>query len=254
MEFVTILGNPYPVYGLCILAGIILAALTILVRSRRGEWEKHYIAFLCALAGLLVGSKLLYLVTIADRLWEHRAELLRPEMIKSLLVGGFVFYGGLIGAIAAIAIYCRAARLRFLTTLDALIPCAAIAQAAGRVGCRIVGCCHGIPWDGPFAVTYPEGLHAPAGIPLFPVQLAESAALVVIYIVLMLTGRRREGFSSGLYLICSAVTRFLLEFVRGDAERGTLCGLATSQWIALIMLPVGIALLVRSVRKGRKEV
>nr|MCR5648696.1 prolipoprotein diacylglyceryl transferase [Oscillospiraceae bacterium] len=61
-------------------------------------------------------------------------------------------------------------------------------------------------------------------------------------------------FASGLYLVLSAVTRFLLEFLRGDAERGFLFGLATSQWIALlILLPLGIFLIVRSARKKGSE-
>jgi phosphatidylglycerol:prolipoprotein diacylglycerol transferase len=254
MEYVTIFGRPFPIYGLCVLAGILLAAATILVRGRKEERDLDFLTFLCACVGLYVGAKLLYLITIAPRLIE-RPELLRdPEFVESIVSGGFVFYGGLIGAVAGIAIYCRAMKRRFLAVLDTLIPCAAIGQAAGRVGCHLVGCCYGVPYSGPLAVTYPVGEHVMGGIPLFPVQLAESALLVVIYIVLMLLGRRREGFASGLYLVCSAVTRFLLEFARGDAERGIFLGLATSQWIALlILLPLGIFLIARSARRKGKE-
>src|SRR4030095_6382314 len=28
----------------------------------------------------------------------------------------------------------------------------------GRVGCLIVGCCRGIPWDGPFAIAYSDNV------------------------------------------------------------------------------------------------
>lgn len=254
MEYVTIFGRPFPIYGLCVLAGILLAAASILVRGRKEDRDLDYLTFLCACVGLFVGAKLLYLTTIAPQLWEHRELLRDPEFRESLLTGGFVFYGGLIGAIAGIVIYCRAMKRRFLTVLDTLIPCAAIGQAAGRVGCHLVGCCYGVPYSGPLAVTYPAGEHVMGGIPLFPVQLTESALLLVIFIVLMALGRRREGFASGLYLVCSAVTRFFLEFVRGDAERGIFLGLATSQWIALlILLPLGIFLIARSARRKGKE-
>lgn len=250
MEYVYISGLQLPVYGLCVLAGIFLSAITILFRCTKSELGETYLTFLCSLVGLYVGAKLLYFVTIAPWLWEHRREIFADEeLLAGLFSAGFVFYGGLIGALAGAAIYCKAMKLRFLSTLDSIIPCAAIGQAAGRIGCSIAGCCYGIPWDGPLAITYSPGSPGPSGIPLFPVQPLESALLLLVFIALMILGRRKEGFSTGLYLICSAVIRFFLEFFRGDAERGSLLGISTSQWIALILLPAGIILLVRAVSK-----
>ena len=45
--------------------------------------------------------------------------------------------------------------------------------------------------------------------------------------------------------------RFLLEFVRGDMIRGGGFGLSTSQWISIVLLPLGIYLVVR--KKTDKE-
>lgn len=254
MEYVTVFGLKLPIYGLCVLAGILLAALALLVRGEKKERDLDYLTFLCGCVGLYIGAKLLYLITVAPELWAHRELLRDPEFVESLITGGFVFYGGLLGGIAGIAIYCKCMKRRFIKTLDTLVPCFAIGQAAGRVGCNFVGCCYGVPYDGPLARVYPVGEHAMGGVPLFPVQLTEAAILLVVFIVLMALGRRREGFASGLYLVLSAVTRFLLEFLRGDAERGILFGLATSQWIALlILLPLGILLIVRSARLKGKE-
>ena len=48
----------------------------------------------------------------------------------------------------------------------------------------------------------------------------------------------------GIYLICYAVMRFVLEFFRYDYVRGFLLGISTSQWISIILIPIGILLIV----------
>ena len=75
-------------------------------------------------------------------------------------------------------------------------------------------------------------------MPLLPVQLYEAAGCVLLFLLLdHLTDR---GWPGGrllaLYLALYAVFRFLLEFLRGDAVRGSLGPLSTSQVISLAVL------------------
>lgn len=55
--------------------------------------------------------------------------------MKSAILGGFVFYGGLIGGAAGGAIYCRKYKLNMLEVTDAYAAPLTLAQAIGRVGC-----------------------------------------------------------------------------------------------------------------------
>lgn len=78
-------------------------------------------------------------------------------------------------------------------------------------------------------------------LPVYPTQLLESAvgwsALVLLLVV-----RRRQRFAGQLLLVFAGyygVLRFLLEFLRGDPQRGGLGPLSTSQVVAIVT--VGIA-------------
>ena len=50
----------------------------------------------------------------------------------------------------------------------------------------------------------------------------------------------------GAYLVTYGIARFVIEFFRGDPDRGFVLGgaLSTSQAIAAIMVPVGVGILV----------
>ncbi len=57
----------------------------------------------------------------------------------------------------------------------------------------------------------------------------------------------------GAYLITYGIARFVIEFFRGDPDRGFVFGgaLSTSQAIAAVMVPVGIGILVWAHRRGQ---
>jgi len=45
---------------------------------------------------------------------------------------------------------------------------------------------------------------------------------------------------AGLYLICYGIGRFILEFFRGDIERGSVGTLSVSQFISIFILIAGL--------------
>jgi prolipoprotein diacylglyceryltransferase len=110
----------------------------------------------------------------------------------------------------------------------------------GRIGCFMVGCCHGRPAR--WGVRYsPE--HADAGFtrrwvgrPLFPIQLVDSAlsAALVTAGTLLLLGPHQPGAAAALYLCGYGVGRFVLELFRGDSARPYWLGVSEAQWTALI--------------------
>jgi prolipoprotein diacylglyceryltransferase len=133
--------------------------------------------------------------------------------------------------------------------LDAVVCGLAFFLAAGRLGCSMVGCCHGFPSSigfryGPGHVR--DGLPAPwAGVRLFPVQLIELAALVAIgsgSVLFALLGP--DGAALCFFLTSYGVIRFGLEGLRAD-ERPHLLGVSQARWMAVAELATAIALTER---------
>ena len=164
--------------------------------------------------------------------WQAFLWVLAAVVLSRLLL----WLGGLAGA----WLFCKRRRLSFDTLGRDLVPALPLFHAFGRVGCFLAGCCYGIPAPaGWLGVTFPaSAIEAPSGVPLLPVQLYEAAGCVLLFLLLdHLTDR---GWPGGrllaLYLALYAVFRFLLEFLRGDAVRGSLGPLSTSQVISLAVL------------------
>jgi phosphatidylglycerol:prolipoprotein diacylglycerol transferase len=103
-----------------------------------------------------IGSKILFLLVTPREL---AAALSSGNLwnIVGALGGGFVFYGGLIGATAAVWWFCRSRKIEFLRLGDVIMPTVALGQAFGRLGCFAAGCCWGKPASIhlPWAVRFP---------------------------------------------------------------------------------------------------
>lgn len=86
--------------------------------------------------------------------------------------------------------------------------------------------------------------HGPPGIKLLPLQLIESGACLVIFIILMAKGRRMRphGYLLGMYFILYGAARFALEFFRGDGKSMLAGPFTVQQWISLGVLVIGILL------------
>jgi phosphatidylglycerol:prolipoprotein diacylglycerol transferase len=111
--------------------------------------------------GGIVGSKILFiLVTPKDFLEALGSGSLWK--ILGALGGGFVFYGGLIGAAFAVWWFCRERKIDFLRFADVIAPTVALGQAFGRLGCFAAGCCWGKPatMHLPWAVRFPGASRA----------------------------------------------------------------------------------------------
>jgi len=243
-----------PTYGVLLYSGIILG---IWLASRRaalvglpGEKVMDLGAWvvLCGLAG----SKLLLAITDPSYLSSLAG-------LWGLARAGGVFYGGLIGAIAAVVFLLRRYELPFFPIADVLAPSVALGHFFGRLGCFSAGCCYGRACSPAWGVVFTHRLAAeisgtPLGIPLIPTQLYEAAFNLANYGFLAWLFRRRlaSGSVLGAYLVSYGIARFVIEFFRGDADRGFVLGgaLSTSQAIAGVMVPLGIAILLWARRRA----
>ena len=117
-------------------------------------------------------------------------DLLLRGGIKALFCNptgyGLTFYGWLIGAMIFLLCYARYHQIPKSFLMNLFLPSFALAQAFGRIGCFLGGCCYGRPAAG-FGVSYPVGSLPYINFgetPLIPVQLYESAYLSVIFLIL----------------------------------------------------------------------
>jgi phosphatidylglycerol:prolipoprotein diacylglycerol transferase len=236
-------------YGLMIGLGFLCALFVAEYRAKkRGlSTDQVFSIFLLILIFGFIGAKLLFCLV------EIKAILRDPMLILS--GDGFVIYGGIIGGIAAVMLYCRIKKASFLTYLDLLVPSVALAQGFGRIGCFLAGCCYGRETDSAFCIVFQNSLYAPNGIRLLPTQLMMSAGNFLIALVLLLYARkdRKNGRTGGLYLILYSVGRFVIEFFRND-YRGSVGFLSTSQFISIFTLILGILLFATKIfNKGKPK-
>lgn len=236
-----VFGLTLPMFGVMMMLGMV-AAFALLLRCRKyipfTEDDLLSAALWAIILGFL-GSKILFWIV------EFKQVLADPHYLLETLREGFVFYGSLIGGILGLIIFSHRKKLPFFAFADLFIPSLALGQAFGRIGCFLAGCCYGSPSSCAIAVTYPPGAVAPAGIPLLPTQLMESAFLFVLTVVLVALMKRHKPFGTvtGWYLIFYGVWRFIIEFFRSDA-RGAVGALSTSQFIGIFIVLSGIVLLL----------
>ncbi|MBE0426488.1 MAG: prolipoprotein diacylglyceryl transferase [Nitrospirae bacterium] len=229
-------------YGFLVAAGFLLG-LALAIRQAKKEGIPHNkivdLGFYILIAAL-VGSRLFFIFINTGYYIENPLDILK------IWEGGLVFYGGVLLAVPTAIWYARKNFLGIWKTADIFAPSIAIGHAIGRLGCFFAGCCYGktaetLPWG--IIFTNPESL-APTNIPLHPTQLYESAGEFLIFF-LLITLRRYKSFNGQLfmtYLILYSILRFIVEFFRGDVERGFIMyNLSVSQGVSILVLFAAIA-------------
>lgn len=220
-----------------VVALIVVNIAAILICSRRGIVFYDILILECYSGlGAIIGSKILFLCTVFKEV-NWTLFFSDYSYFSSYMNGGFVFFGGLLGAVPMVLFGSRIHGISISEHIDIfgfLIP---LGHAFGRIGCFLAGCCYGIEGDSPISVVFPEGSFAPPHVHLIPVQLIESSLLFLISaIVFIWFIRKRKHGAFRFYVIAYCVVRFIDEFLRGDANRGIILELSTSQWICIIVL------------------
>ncbi|MBQ8742194.1 MAG: prolipoprotein diacylglyceryl transferase [Clostridia bacterium] len=244
--YFSILGKTIPLYGLFFYIGIFISATVASFISHKRSIAKFDVVGcgIFTMIGAGIGAKLLFvIVTLKD--------IIRYNIpIIAIIRGGFVFYGGVIGGLAGLLIYCFSFKMKAVDFLDLFSIVLPLGHAFGRIGCFFAGCCYGIEYHGPLSYTYTiTAGSTPIGVPLLPIQLIEAFLLFVLFSVLIsvfIHHPERKLLYATLYLLSYSVIRFILEFFRGDVERGSLWNLSTSQWISIVILSVTTVLSLRA--------
>lgn len=216
-------------YGLMMMVAFLMAGWAIQLDLRRRGLNEDYAAdiIIAGVIGGLVGAKLWYVV-------------LTGESDALFRRGGFVWYGGFLGAVAAILLNGWRRRVPGRFTAEFCAAPLALGYAIGRVGCFLVNDDYGVPSNLPWAMKFPDGLppttvanlqstgvQFPPGtdpmqvVAVHPTQLYETALMFLVFLWLW---RRRAhghgvGWLWGCYLVFAGAERFLVEFVRAKDDR-----------------------------------
>ena len=230
-------------FGLCFALAFLAAGA--LVYKRFGELGKPkdwgYEMGFAALVGGIVGSRVYFIVQNYDQV--------KDDLLGNLFSGsGLVWYGGVIGGALAVVIWARFRGFLGLALLDLCAPALALGYAIGRCGCQLSGDGdYGKPWDGPWAMSYPDGT-VPTERTVHPTPIYETLAMGLgAWILWQLRERVRAGCLFAIYLIYAGTERFLVEFIRRNTEDSV--GLTTAQLESLGMMIIGICWIAIVVRR-----
>src|SRR3989475_7241144 len=216
-------------YGLMMMVAFLMAgwAIQLDLRDRGLDEDSAADIVIAGVVGGLMGAKLWYV-------------FLTGESEALFRRGGFVWYGGFLGATAGILLngWRRRVPARFTAEIGAAP--LALGYALGRVGCFLVNDDYGIPSSLPWAMKLPRGLppttvadltslHVkfPPGtdplqvVAVHPTQLYETALMFLAFAWLWrLRGHAHgTGWRFGLYLMLAGAERFLIEIVRAKDDR-----------------------------------
>jgi phosphatidylglycerol:prolipoprotein diacylglycerol transferase len=246
-------------YGILVaVAMITLLAVSFRETKRLGIPEGTiYNLFFWGLIGGIIGGKLVSLIQPWFVHGINPAEIISPY--------GWALHGAILGAILAGLIYWRVRARKipfrdFAPMGDAVAVGAPLAQAIGRIGCTINGCCYGKPspfLSFPGAVIYtPRDTIAPQywNVPLYPTQIYFVLWNLIVFAVVWQLRRRLkpEGSLVLLYLSLYCAGDFGLRFLRDgnpflfEFHQGQIISLA----ILAVVLPI---LIIRMYRFQQRD-
>ena len=205
---VNILGLNIQMFG--VMLALALVSSGVLVARRLKELglpvDWVYEMMFCAGVGGVLGAKVWYVIEKGD--------------LGSFFSGtGLVFYGGAIGGALAVMAYAKYRDFLDYRLFDMGAPALAIGYAVGRLGCQLAGDGdYGIPSNLPWAMSYPDGT-VPTTDRVHPTPIYEF--LVMGAVTWWLWSRRdkaRPGTLIGWWALLAGIERFLVEFIRRNAD------------------------------------
>ena len=234
-------------YGVIIGMAVLLALyLSIKEGERRGIQEDNFYDFLIvALPVAIICARIYYVVFE----WNYYAS--NPAEIIRIWDGGIAIYGGLIGAVLTLIIFCRVKKLSPWLFMDVMAPTVIMAQGIGRWGNFVNQEAHGVQTTRAFLerLCLPDFIINQMkidGIYYQPTFLYESIWDLLGFGILMWFRHKNHLFKRGevvlSYVIWYSFGRFFIEGMRTDSLM--LGPLRVSQWLSVFLFFFGIGLIL----------
>ena len=207
--------------------------------------------------GVVIGGRLGYVLFYKPG---HYAA--NPLEILAVWKGGMAFHGGMLGVLAAMALFARSRGRRFFEVTDLIAPCVPVGLASGRIGNFINGELWGRAADPslPWAMVFPQ---SGTTTPRHPSQIYQFLLEGLLLFALLWWYARRPGAYagasgtpswgkvSGAFLVGYGALRFTAEIFREpDSFLGLLAlGLSMGQWLSLPMIVAGALIWAAAARR-----
>lgn len=231
-------------FGLMFALGFLGAGLLLAKRftelGKPPDWA--YEMVFVALIGGIVGARVDFVI----QNWSEVSD----DLLGNIFSGsGLVWFGGAIGGALAVVLWARWRGMLGWIIADIAAAPLALGYAIGRIGCQLSGDGdYGIPWDGPWAMAYPEGT-VPTTEEVHPTPVYETISVgIIAYVLWRLRDRFTTGMLFALYLVLTGTERFLIEFIRRNDD--VALGLTQAQLISVAMIAFGAAWLAVRARRG----
>jgi phosphatidylglycerol---prolipoprotein diacylglyceryl transferase len=224
-------------HGLMTAAGLLLGMLVAQRLARRRGADPDAVLGMAAVGAIsgLIGARLFYLAQT------DAGGLAAPWRQGST---GFAFYGTVIAAVPAIALYLRVSGRPVLKHLDVLALAFPVGMAVGRVGDLLNGEHYGPPTSLPWGVTYTDlRAHVPeTGVAYHSGALYEIVVVALLAVVLLAVHQRLRRPGDALWLVLGAYSlgRLVVFTWVSDVEVVAL-GLRQAQWTSVTLMVVAIA-------------
>lgn len=258
--------GPLPIrfYGMIIVLGAIVGGFVAAREARRrGENpDRIWDGLIYVVIAGIIGARLYHVLSTpagcSDSVPMCGWPWYRNHPIDALLIwnGGLGIFGAIVGGALVLLVYVRRNKLSLSRYLDIAAPALIIGQAIGRwgnfVNQELYGPPTNLPWGIPIDQIHRYGEYVdvsryPIDSTFFhPLFLYESMMNLLGFVVLALAARKwrwvRDGDLILLYMIWYGIVRAIVESFRFDAW--TISGIATAQWISIVLILAGSGLLV----------
>ena len=252
-------------YGLFLSLAVVWLIFWMWLQVKRGAKISQDTVLSMALVGIPSGIIFARLLHVIDNIV---VASLHPELAEAgkvinylqhpgQIIGGagLTAYGAVLGASLGVWIYCKIAKVKMGYVFDLLAPAAIMAQAIGRIGCLLNGCCYGTPTTLPWGLVYtdPQSAGFNYGIATHPTVIYEIIYNVIIFAVLLKLRKRLkpDGSLFLLYLALYAGWRLAIDFLRDGTP--FLFGLHQAQFISIVVLLSTVPWMIKNTRWVKKE-
>jgi len=236
-------------YGVMVALAVVVLILWAVWQIRCGadiSYDSLLTVALIAIPSGIIVSRLLHIIDLWGFYMANPGQLLG--------FGGLTIWGAILGATLGIWVYSRFSDFKFGYFMDMLAPGVLLAQAVGRVGCTINGCCYGVETSLPCGVIYTDpNSYAPIGVAVHPTQFYELIFLLIVFGVLFWLRKRfrPDGSLFLIYLGLYSAWRLGIGFLREGTD--FLFGLQQAQVIGIVVLLIVVPILVVRTRWVKRE-
>ncbi len=246
-------GLPLRWYGLMYLIAFVITYLLFnyQVKKRELDVQKDTVLsfFFWGIIGLLIGARLFATLFFdPTHTYLQKPWLIFWPFAEGRFVGfqGMNYYGGLVGCLIALIIYCRVKKIKLLDWGDMVLAGVPLGYTFGRIGNFINAELFGRVTTAPWGIVFPHARKFPVNqewvqetaqkigmelpekgfinLPRHPTQLYEAFFEgIVLWLVLWFFFRKRkkfDGYIIGIYIIGYGAIRFIIDYFRMPISRG----------------------------------